>query len=607
MSTLLLGSLTGQTEFMLQIICSFLVSVGLLFIFIELRSRFDRSFLYFGSALVLLCALVAVDIWALPNSESAGQSLAWIRTQHVAACAIIVFLNLNVLFLTQVSRPLFVRVAVLISLVESALILTDHMMKIESGEVVSGMLYKLVFAPYVLFFVVSANYFIVKNLRKVSPAERKILKFHLIGMMALGGCGIIDMVRLIDPEKAIFYSAMTFGVLGYGLMGSLIFTERFLMLLKEKDQAFAKLESAYRDLEQVNVLKQIGESTAIINHEIKNYMFMISGNAQILGEMEHLSAKGKDIVNNIVTSVERLTIFSDDILKMSRVQVTREKHPVNLTELIKGVVDKHYPARRAELVLQGLERDHFLFGDWGKLEQAFVNILNNAFEASKSGPAEIRIRVTDANSLLLVSVEDNGIGCDSEQLDNLFKAFFTTKKSQGGTGLGMSITRTIVESHGGKISAYSKNLTPKGGSGLKLIMCFPVYAQSLAEEATRKHPIVLVKGGMDNLADLIRIFQNVRVNPYIVQDASEIKDLEIPQDTLTVLVSAKTLASGFTVLSQYPRLCLVSHHERNLHILDYGRGNRPEVFSEEYVVSRLVRKNPPRTRLRERQVHMLAA
>ena len=78
-------------------------------------------------------------------------------------------------------------------------------------------------------------------------------------------------------------------------------------------------------------------------------MFMISGNAQILDEMEHLSQKGKDIVHNIVSSVERLTVFSDDILKMSRTQVIREKHPVNLTELIKGTVDKHYPARRAEL------------------------------------------------------------------------------------------------------------------------------------------------------------------------------------------------------------------------------------------------------------------
>ena len=52
-------------------------------------------------------------------------------------------------------------------------------------------------------------------------------------------------------------------------------------------------------------------------------------------------------------------------------------------------------------------------------------------------------------------------------------------------------------------------------------MSFPVYAQNMTEEAQRKHPIVLVKEGMDNLPDIIRVFQNVKVNPYIVQGASK--------------------------------------------------------------------------------------
>lgn len=607
MNTVVLAGLTSPTQFMLQVTCSFLVAVGLLFIVIELRSRFDRSFLYFGTSLVFLCAIVAVDIWALPNSASGEDSLTWIRAQHVLACAYIIFLNLNLMFLTRTHHPRFVRFALFISIIESTLMLTDWMLTVEDGKVVGGLFYKLFFAPYLLFYMGSAIYFMFKNLRTAPAPERKVLKFHLIGILALCVCGLVDMIHLIDPVNTLFHSAMTFGVLAYGIMASLIFTERFLMLLKERDATFTKLESAYRDLEQVNALKQIGESTAIINHEIKNYMFMISGNAQILEEMEHLSQKGKEIVRNIVTSVDRLTVFSDDILKLSRVQVTREKHPVNLTELVKGVVDKHYSDRRQAFEFHGLERDQFMFGDWGKLEQAFVNVFNNAFEAGRGSPVKVRVRITDAQSLLLVSVEDDGAGCDKEQLDNLFKAFYTTKKAQGGTGLGMSITRTIVESHGGKISAYSRNMGRNGEHGLKLIMTFPVYAQSLAEEAKRKHPIVLVKDGMDNLTGIIRIFQNVKVTPHIVQSAADIKDIDLPPEGLTVLVGARTMASAFTDLLPYPRLCLVSHHERNLYVLDYGRGNRPEVFSEEYIISRLLRRSQSRNRLRERQVHTLAA
>jgi len=357
-------------------------------------------------------------------------------------------------------------------------------------------------------------------------------------------------------------------------------------------------------LEQVNAFKQLGESTAIINHEIKNYMFMISGNVQLLQEVEDLSQKGHAIIGNIVSSIERLTGFSDDILKLSRTQIMKETDPINLSELIKGVIEKHYPDRRSSFVLSGLDREQFLFGDWTKLEHVFVNIFKNSFEAAGSFPVEIKVKLTAGPSLLLASVEDNGAGCDREQLDGLFKAFYTTKKTKGGTGLGMSISRTIVESHGGKIRAYSKNLLRKGDNGLKLIMTFPIYADNMAEEASRKRPIVLIKDGMDNFTDLIGVFQNVKVNPYIIADIQDLDEDDFPTDTMTVLVATKTMAANFTKLAAYPWLCLVSNHGGNPYILDHGRGNRPELFSEEYVVTRMLRRAVQRKRIRERQYHL---
>lgn len=593
--------------FILQAVCTFLLAVGILFTLIDLRTKFDTSFRYFGVSLVLLSGMTGIDLWVVPVVNGAEDALYWQRVYHILACA---YLGLTVRYIQILTRrkdASYQRAMVFLNIVFSGLFLTDLMFRVESGAPVPTLFYDLVFVPFVIANGGLLAYFIISRLRRVATSERKVLVFHLVGFIFMLLCGVADMTVVSGAGHSLIPNYTVVGVLVFGIMASLIFTERFLGLLKEKDQTLTKLESAYRDLEQVNVLKQLGESTAIINHEIKNYMFMISGNAQILGEMEHLSQKGKDIVRNIVTSVERLTVFSDDILKMSRIQVMREKHPVNLTELVKGVVEKHFPGQRGCFSLQGMERDHFLFGDWGKLEQAFVNLFNNALEAAPDGKARIQVKVTDAQSLLLVSVEDDGEGCDKDQLENLFKAFHTTKRAKGGTGLGMSITRTVVESHGGKISAYSKNLARKGEHGLKLIMTFPVYALSMAEEAQRKYPIVLVKDGMDNLPDIIRVFQNVKVSPIIVQSADDIGDAELPPDSLTVIVSAKTMASRFTSLSQYPMLCLVSHHERNLYVLDSGRGNRPEVFSEEYVISRLLRRVSPRTRLRERQVHTLAA
>jgi signal transduction histidine kinase len=590
---------------LLQIICSFLFAVGLLFIVLELRTKFDRSFRFFGVSLILLCAMTAIDIWLIPNATDLTRLLFWQRAYHGIACIFIPFSLWYLCILTNSPLLKVIPSIIMTSFLMAGSFLGGLMLVGRDGQVQPTFGYNFAFLPYVVAYVVAAHYVILKRINKCAAPEKRILRFHLAGFAVLVAGGLLDIGIMLGMFHQVITSFTVLGVLAFGVMASLIFAERFLMILRDREATFGKLESAYRDLEQVTALKQLGESTAIINHEIKNYMFMIAGNAQLLQEMESLSSKGKEIVKNIVTSVERLTDFSDDILKLSRTEVIREKHPVNLPEIIKGSIEKHYPGLKASFTMTGLERDRFIYGDWGKLEQVFVNIFNNSFEAADGKPVEVKIKLTSTDTLLLVGIEDNGAGCDEKQLENIFKAFYTTKKAKGGTGLGMSITRTIVESHGGRISAYSRNLAKRGEQGLKLIITFPIYAEKMAEESRRKHPIVVVKDGMDNLSDLIRVFQNLRVNPGIVLSVGELDEAEYPPDAVTVLVSAKTMAANFTKLAAYPQLCLVSNHGRNQYILDHGRGTRPEVFSEEYVVTRMLRRQVPRGRLKERQHHLI--
>jgi signal transduction histidine kinase len=593
---------------LLQIICSSLIAVGFFFLLIDLRTKFDKSFRFFGIALLLLCAMTGIDLWIIPGLGTPAEALYWNRVMYIVGCGFSLF---YFWYMSEMTKSVNVRYIRALGLMAFALCLgffSDWMLTIRDGKLQSGPLYYLLFLPYMSFCLFSANLIIIRRFMKAPSAERRILVFHLAGFLVLFGCGVLDITVNLFLHAPMRISFNTLGAMAFGITATLIFTERFLILLRDRDATFAKLENAYRDLEQVNALKQLGESTAIINHEIKNYMFMISGNAQLLGEVENLSKKGHEIVRNIVSSVERLTGFSDDILKLSRTHILKEKHPVNLTELIKNVIAKQSQDGRIRFNLAGLDKDHFLFGDWGKLEQVFVNVFNNSREAATEagGKVDVKVRLTAQQGLLLASIEDNGSGCTEEELEGLFNAFFTTKKSIGGTGLGMSISRTIVESHGGRISAYSKNLAGKGEHGLKLIMTFPVFAQNMAEESRRKHPIVVIKEGMDNLPELIRVFQNVKVNPYFIQDVQELNEAEFPPEGMSVLVSAKTMASRFTTLASYPWLFLASHHERNLYILDHGRGSRPQVFSEEYVVSRLLRKSAHRPRIRERQHHLAA-
>jgi signal transduction histidine kinase len=587
----------------LQIICAFLFAVGALFILIDVRSRFDRSFRFFGVSLILLCAMVTIDLWVTPGVTDSNKLLFWQRLFHFITCVFISFSVWYLLILTSSRYLKFMPVIATLSLLLSTIFLSEKMLIVSNGILRGGILYNTIFVPFVLAYVLFSNYIIIHKLIHSQPSERKILIFHLVAFIWLCICGILDMASVSFTILSSIPSMSTLGVLGYGLMGALIFTERFLMLLSEKENSFSKLESAYKDLEQVNALKQLGESTAIINHEIKNYMFMISGNAQVLQEVETLSEKGKAIVKNIVSTIERLTLFSDDILKLSRTSIILEKHPLNLSEVIMGTIDKHFLNRRRSFSVKNLDREHFIYGDWGKLEQVFLNAFKNSFEASSRDSCQINVKISTNQRVLVVSIEDNGTGCNKEQMEGLFKAFYTTKKSTGGTGLGMSITRTIVESHGGKISAYSKNMEKSGEHGMKLIMTFPAYAESMLEQKHLKYPIVIIKEGMENLPVLIRVFQNLAITPYIVQEVTDLNENEFPMSTMTVIVGAKALVTRFKNISHYPRICIVSQYEANLYILDHGRGNRAEIFSEEYVLSNLIHKRhmAPRSRLQERK------
>ena len=101
-----------------------------------------------------------------------------------------------------------------------------------------------------------------------------------------------------------------------------------------------------------------------------------------------------------------------------------------------------------------------ILGDWVQLQQVIINLVMNGIEAMQSvtdRPRELLIRSgQDETHEVIVSVTDSGVGISAENAEQLFNAFFTTKF--GGMGVGLSICRSIIEAHGGRISA-SDNLT----------------------------------------------------------------------------------------------------------------------------------------------------
>jgi hypothetical protein len=161
-----------------------------------------------------------------------------------------------------------------------------------------------------------------------------------------------------------------------------------------------------------------------------------------------------------------------------------------------------------------------------------------------------------------------------------------------------------MESHGGRISVYSKNLTPGEETGLRFQLTFPNYDPDSVAETERKYPIIVVKESLPKLQDLIRVFQNVRITPYFVQDVPELLQQNFTPNGVMVLMNPALMAQEFSKLTQYSKICLVSEHRGALFILDHARGKRPQLFSEEFVLQYLIPRQPAALRGRqgERQV-----
>ena len=116
---------------------------------------------------------------------------------------------------------------------------------------------------------------------------------------------------------------------------------------------------------------------------------------------------------------------------------------------------------KAGVILDVRIADERVLGSQGKLEQVFVNLLSNAVDVLRGrNDARIEISARAKGGEVIVQVRDNGPGISDAQLKNIFEPFFTTKPSGQGLGLGLAITRFIVDAVGGKITCAN---LPEGG------------------------------------------------------------------------------------------------------------------------------------------------
>jgi PAS domain S-box-containing protein len=237
--------------------------------------------------------------------------------------------------------------------------------------------------------------------------------------------------------------------------------------LYKGNRALEELHRAKKEVEESLKVKE--QFLANMSHEIRTPMNAIIGFTNLLLKKKQ-DAESTQYLNAIKTSGQNLLVIINDILDFSKLEsgkITIEQIPFKLSHLITTVVDLMLPkAVEKDIKLSySIEKEipDTLVGDPTRLNQILLNLVGNAVKFTKEGGVKVDVslmNMAEEEVALRFSVTDTGIGIPAESTDKIFEGFTQasndTTRKYGGTGLGLTITKELVELQGGEISVKSK-------------------------------------------------------------------------------------------------------------------------------------------------------
>ncbi len=216
-------------------------------------------------------------------------------------------------------------------------------------------------------------------------------------------------------------------------------------------------------VEYANKLASIGRLAAGVAHEINNPLAIINEKAGLIKDIFTFrkdyanDSKLNGLVDSIIASVERCGTITKRLLNFARhIEVSVQRLSVkSVIQDVLGFMGKEAEYKSITISVDIPDDIPEFESDRGKLQQIFLNLINNAFAAmADGGRLEIKVSKHDSNAIS-IEVADDGCGISDLDIKKVFEPFFTTKSQTGGTGLGLSITYGLVQEIGGTIQVQS--------------------------------------------------------------------------------------------------------------------------------------------------------
>ncbi|MBF0523628.1 MAG: PAS domain S-box protein [Deltaproteobacteria bacterium] len=257
--------------------------------------------------------------------------------------------------------------------------------------------------------------------------------------------------------------------------------------ITEEKRMEQEAEYHHQQLSHADKLSALGEVIAGVAHEINNPTNFITYNIPLLGQtwkiiepivikyaqahpewcgselsLDELCRDMRDIIHDIRVGSDRIAKIVKNLKEFSRLNMTGDVGPVQVNDVIENtmtIVGAQIKKRAIKIAMELAPNLPEIEGHFNKLEQVVANLLVNASHAV-SGRDDARIVITtryiERLGAILIAVEDNGVGIQNDLMGSLFDPFFTTRRSEGGTGLGLSVSYGLIQDHKGIIGVLSK-------------------------------------------------------------------------------------------------------------------------------------------------------
>ena len=288
----------------------------------------------------------------------------------------------------------------------------------------------------VFFFYI---YLAFKSYIITNKSPNFLINLSIIGLTITS---IINEINHIIKNKEILINVF-FAILSYAII---------IKITQKATQISKEIINLHMNIKDFQKEKEIKISLFKITHEIKNPLAVIKGYLDMFNPNDKI--KSERYINIIKGEVERTLNLLNDFMEFSKIKLIKEENDINvLIDDVKDVLIPFFISKNVSYSFE-IEPNIIIDIDYKRMKQVILNVIKNSIEACDKDKGNVLTTVFKDNDFVYIYVKDNGCGMSKDVLDNMLKPFYTTKEK--GTGLGVSLSKEIINAHGGNLSYSSE-------------------------------------------------------------------------------------------------------------------------------------------------------